>query len=78
MLLQIAKASPMMGQIKQMYKAVQMAQNPQMALNQMIQNNPNMKQVIDLVNQHGGVDNALNALTSQYGISQQDLMELLK
>ena len=78
MLLQIAKASPMMGQIKQMYKAVQMAQNPQIALNQMIQNNPNMKQVIDLVNQHGGVDNALNALTSQYGISQQDLMELLK
>ena len=78
MLLQIAKASPMMGQIKQMYKAVQIAQNPQMALNQMIQNNPNMKQVIDLVNQHGGVDNALNALTSQYGISQQDLMELLK
>ena len=78
MLLQIAKASPMMGQIKQMYKAVQMAQNPQMTLNQMISNNPLMKQVMDVVNQYGGVDNALSAMSSQYGITEQDLMELLK
>ena len=78
MLLQIAKASPMMGQIKQMYKAVQMAQNPQLAMNQLMQNNPQMKQVMDVVNQYGGVNNALNAMTSKFGVSEQDLMELLK
>ena len=78
-LLQLAKASPMMGQIKQMMNTVRMAQNPQAELNQMMSNNPNLKQAMDIINQHGGdVNKALNATAQQYGISAQDIMELLK
>ena len=77
MLLQIAKSSPMMGQIKQMYKAIQMSQNPQLLMNQMIANNPQLKQVMEISNQYGGIGNALNAMSQQYGITEQDLMELL-
>ena len=40
--------------IKQMMTAVRTAQNPQAALNQLIMRNPQMKQVMDIVNRHGG------------------------
>ena len=76
-LLQLAKNSPRMQQIKQMINTVKMAQNPQAALNQMMMNNPQMKQVMDVINQYGGDPNkALNSLAEQYGISTQDIMNL--
>ena len=62
-----------------MMSAVRMAQNPQAMLNQMISSNPNLKQVMDYVNQHGGdVNKALNAKMNEFGITEQDIMELMK
>ena len=77
-LLQLARNNPKIQQIKQMMKTVQMAQNPQLALNQMISQNPQLKQVMDMVNQNGGdVNNLIRTVAEQNGISTQDIMELL-
>ena len=77
-LMQIAKSSPMMGQIKQMMNMVKMAQNPQAMLNQMVVNNPQLKQVMDVVNQYGGDPNkALNAVAEQMGINPNEIMNML-
>ena len=76
---QIARANPMMGQIKQMMNAVRMSQNPQALLNQMAMNNPNLKQVMDIVNQYGGDPmKALNAVAEQKGINPQDIFDMMK
>ena len=76
-MLQLAKSNPMMQQIKQMMNTVKMAQNPQAALNQMIASNPQMKKVMDVINQYGGDPNkALNSLAEQYGISTQDIFDM--
>lgn len=78
-LLQLAKNHPMMRQIKQMMNTVQMAQNPQMALNQMITSNPQMKQVMDLINQNGGdIDKTVRTVAEKNGLKPEDIMELLK
>ena len=77
--MQIAKASPMMGQIKQAMNTVRMAQNPQAVLNQMMCNNPLMKQAIDIINQNGGdVNKALRTVAEQNGFTEQDIMDLFR
>ena len=78
-LLQLAKNSPKIQQIKQMYKTVQLEQNPQLALNQMMAQNPQLKQVMDLVNQNGGdVNNLIRTVAEQNGFSMNDVIDLLK
>ena len=68
-----------MQQIKQMIDTVKMAQNPQAAMNQMIMNNPQMKQVMDIVNQYGGdSDKAFRSVAEQYGINPQDILDMFK
>ena len=55
------------------------AQNPQMLLNQMMMNNPKLKEVMDIVNQYGGDPNkALEEVSKQYGVTSQDIYDLLK
>lgn len=78
-LLQLAKNNPMMGQIKQMMSAIKMAQNPTAMLNQMVMNNPNLKQVMDIVNQYGGDANkAFVAYAEQNGINPNEIIGMLK
>ena len=79
MLLQLAKSSPMMGQIKQMMNTVRTAQNPQLALNQMVMGNPKLKQVMDLINQNGGdIEKTVRTVAEQNGFRPEDVMELFK
>ena len=76
---QLARSNPMMGQIKQMMSAIKMAQNPTAMLNQMVMNNPNLKQVMDIVNQYGGDANkAFTAYAEQNGINPNEIMGMLK
>lgn len=78
-LLQIAKSNPMIQKAKQMMSILQGSQNPQAMLNQMIVNNPQLKQVMDLVNKYGGdPDKALESVAQQYGISKEDIYDLMK
>ena len=45
----IGQVLPMVGQIKQMMSMIQAAQDPMVALNQMSQNDPRIKEVMDMV-----------------------------
>ena len=76
---QLAMSSPAMGQIKQMIGMVRAAQNPQAMINQMMMNNPNMKRVMQIVNQYGGDANrAFQEMAQQNGINPQEIMDMMK
>ena len=62
-----------------MMQLLKTAQNPQAMLNQMVTTNPKLKEVMDIVNQYGGDPNkALEEVSKQYGITSQDIYDLLK
>ena len=65
----------MLPKIKQAKALMGAIQNPQMAMNQILQQNP---QVNAVISQYGSVENAINALCSQQGINVQEFMEVLK
>lgn len=68
-----------LNQIKQMMQMVNGAGNPQAMLAQMAQNNPNLKKVMDIVQQYGGDANkAFYAMAEQNGINPQEILDLLK
>ena len=76
---QIAKSSPMLQNVKQMMGMLNASQNPQAMLNQMMSNNPQMKQVMDIVQKHGGDPMvALRKETEAAGISMDEIMGMLK
>ena len=58
---------------------VNAAQNPQAMLNQLMNNNPQMKQVMDIVNQHDGdPKKAFYAMAEQNGIDPNDILNMMK
>ena len=62
-----------------MMEMLKATQNPQAMLNQMVMSNPNLKQVMDIVNQYGGDPNrALEEMSKQYGVTSQDIYDLMK
>ena len=66
-------------QIRQMIGMLKSSGNPQAMLMQMMQNNPNMKQVMEILQQYGGdAEKALYALAEQKGINPQEILDLLK
>lgn len=76
---QIARSNPMMSQIKSMMGMVNSAQNPQMMLNQLLNNNPHIKQAMDVINQCGGdPKTAFYKLAEQKGVNPQDILDMLK
>ena len=67
------------GKIKGMMQTIRTAANPQAALNTMVMNNPQMKQVMDIVNQYGGDPmRALNEVARQNGIDPNEILNMLK
>lgn len=76
---QLAMTSPRMGQIKQMMGMVRSAGNPQAMLSQLAASNPAMKQVMDIVNQHGGdPDRAFRTIAEQNGIDPQEIINMMR
>ena len=66
-------------QVKQLMQTVQMAQNPQMALMNLMQNNPGMKQALDYVNANGGnPKEAFYKLAQEKGVDPQAILNSLK
>ena len=66
-------------QVRQLITTIKTAKNPQLLLNQLMQTNPMMQQVMGILNQYGGDANkALNDITNQCGITQQELSDLIK
>lgn len=68
-----------LGPIRQMLQMVQTAQNPQAALSQLMQNNPQMKQAAQLVEHSGGdAKAAFYKLAQQNGIDPDQILSMLK
>ena len=66
-------------QIRQMIGMLKSSGNPQAMLMQMMQNNPNVKQALEIVQQYGGdAEKAFYALAEQKGINPQEILDLLK
>ena len=58
---------------------MQGAKNPQALLNQMMSNNPQYKQVMELVNQNGGdAKKAFYNICKEKGINPDDIINQLK
>ena len=76
---QLMSSSPQMGAIKQMMNMVRSAKDPQAALNMMAMNNPQLKQVMDIVQQYGGDSmTAFKALAKENGMDPDEILSMLK
>lgn len=68
-----------LGQIKNMLNTVKNAGNPQAMLMNMAQNNPKIKQAMDVINQSGGdPQKAFYALAEQKGVNPEDILSQLR
>lgn len=66
-------------QIKQLMQTVQMASNPQTAIQQLMSTNPAMKQAIEYVNANGGdPKEAFYKLAQEKGVNPDDILNSLK
>lgn len=66
-------------QVKQLMQTVMTSQNPQMAIQNLMQSNPNMKQVIDYVNANGGnPKDAFYKLAKEKGVDPDSILNSLK
>ena len=60
-------------------QTVQMSQNPQMAIQNIMQNNPSMKQAIDYINANGGnPKDAFYKLAKERGVDPDSILNSLK
>lgn len=65
--------------ILNMFQSVKNAQNPNVLIQSLIQTNPQMKQVMDIVNQYGGdAKQAFYAMAQQKGIDPETILSQLK
>lgn len=68
-----------MSGLKNMMKSIQAASNPKQALQSVIQQNPQMKQVMDLVQKSGGDPReAFYALAREKGVDPEEVLKSLK
>ena len=68
-----------LSQIKQMMNMVRSAGNPQAMLQNLIQNNPQMQQVMTLINQAGGdPKTAFYQMAQAKGVNPEDILSLLR
>lgn len=66
-------------QIRSMMGMVKNAGNPQAMLSQMMQSNPQMNQVMQIVNQHGGdAQKAFYSLCEQRGIDPNEILNMIR
>ena len=71
--------SQSMGQIKQMMGMIRSAGNPQSMLSQMMANNPQMKQVMEIVQKHGGDPmTAFRKEAEARGVDPDEILSMLK
>lgn len=76
---QLANTPRSIQQIKSMMNMVQSAGNPQAMMAQMMQTNPQLKQVMDLVQKHGGDPRrAFYETAQQHGVDPDEILNMLK
>ena len=76
---QLAKSSPMMGTIKQMMAMVSGAQDPMAMINRLAGNNPQVKQVMDVIRNAGGDPRrAFYQLAEEKGVDPNEILNMMK
>ena len=60
--------------VKQAKQALRAMQNPQVAINQIIRQNP---QINSVISQYGSIDGAINAICRQQGIDVNEFMNAI-
>ena len=69
----------MIQQIKGIMNQIKMAQNPQLALNQILMNNPNINLIMELIKNNGGnLQTAFYNLAKQKGLDPQVVLNELR
>ena len=67
------------AKIKQMMGMVKSAANPQQAMNMLAMNNPQLKQVMEIVEEYNGDSMAaFKATAEQMGVNQEEILGMLK
>lgn len=65
--------------VRQLMNMLRSAQNPQLLLNQLVMNNPQMKQVMDIVQKHGGDPmTAFRKEAEARGVDPNEILNMLK
>ena len=68
-----------MSKIKEMVNLIKSSKNPQAMIQNMMTQNPQMRQVMDLVNQNGGdVKKVFYDMAKQKGVNPDDILNILK
>ena len=71
--------NPNLERIRSMMNQVRFAQNPKMAFEQMVQSNPQVQNVMNLVRQNGGdPKTAFYNLAKQKGVNPDDILSMLR
>ena len=65
--------------VRKLMNMLRSAQNPQLLLNQLVMNNPQMKQVMDIVQKHGGDPmTAFRKEAEARGVDPNEILNMLK
>ena len=68
-----------LSHVKTMYDRIRNVSNPQTAINEMMKQNPTMKQAMDYVNATGGdYEKAFFKLAKEMGVNPQDILNALR
>jgi hypothetical protein len=68
-----------LNQIKNMMNLLRNANNPQAMLQQMIQNNPQIKEIMNYINMNGGdPQQAFYKMAQEKGINPNEILQMLK
>ena len=77
--MQMPTQNPQMQQIKNLMRTVQMSANPQLALQQIINQNPNLKNVLNLANSNGvNLQQLFYTMAQQKGVDPQQVLRELQ
>ena len=77
--MQMPTQNPQMQQIKNLMHTVQMSANPQLALQQIINQNPNLKNVLNLANSNGvNLQQLFYTMAQQKGVDPQQVLRELQ
>ena len=69
---------PQIQNAKQLIRTIQMANYPQLALQQMLQSNPKYAQAVQILNGfNGDINGAISSLCAQKGIDANEFMNLI-
>ena len=72
------RGNPMMARVKQMAGMVKAARDPQAALMGMARNNPQLRQVMDIVKQHGNDPmKAFREMAEENGLDPDEILSMI-